>query len=134
MKNKRLEERRKRIPQSVETYVKRSFDIVDRIHEILISQGKDQKELAKALGKKESEISKWMTGTHNFTLKTLAKIEEVLGEQIIYITMPKKKTERPIFNVYKQDFLMDASNNIINVKGFNTVIKSNSKYSVNALD
>jgi len=134
MKNKRLEERRKKIPQSVETFVKRSFDIVDRIHEILASQGKDQKELAKALGKKESEISKWMTGTHNFTLKTLAKIEEVLGEQIIDITMPKKKNERPFLIVYKQDYLMNASNNMINVKGFNTVIRSNSKYTVNALD
>ena len=130
MKNRRLEERRKKIPQSVETFVKRSFDIVDRIHEILVSQGKDQKELAKVLGKKESEISKWMTGTHNFTLKTLAKIEEVLGEQII----PKKKAEKPILIVYKQDFLMNASNNMINIKDFNTIIRGNSKYSINALD
>ena len=74
MKNKRLEDRRKRIPKDVDIYVERSFQIVDRIHQILSEQGKDQKTLAKALGKSESEISKWMTGTHNFTLKSLTRI------------------------------------------------------------
>ncbi len=56
---------------------------MDRIHEILVAQGKEQKDLAVLLGKSESEISKWMTGTHNFTIKTLSKIESILGEKII---------------------------------------------------
>ncbi|GAF05871.1 helix-turn-helix domain-containing protein [Saccharicrinis fermentans] len=83
LKNKRLESRRKKISKDVELFVERSFDIVDRIHFILQKQGKEQKDLAKALGKTESEISKWMTGTHNFTMKTLTKIEAVLGEPIL---------------------------------------------------
>ncbi len=90
LKNKRLEERRKRISKDVDIYVKKSFRIVDRIYQILQEQGKDQKALAKALGKSESEISKWMTGTHNFTLKSISKIESVLGQPILEVTRQDK--------------------------------------------
>jgi len=38
MKNKRLQERRKEISKDVDIYVQQSFDIVDRIHEILQKQ------------------------------------------------------------------------------------------------
>lgn len=44
-----------------------------------------QKDLAMRLGKKEPEISKWMRGTHNFTIDTLVSIEEALGEPIISV-------------------------------------------------
>lgn len=95
MKNKRLEERRKKISKDVDISVQQSFDIVDRIHEILVKQGKEQKDLARLLGKSESEISKWMTGTHNFTINTLAKIQAVLGESVIQITK-ETQLENPI--------------------------------------
>ena len=39
------------------------------------------------LNKKESEISKWLSGTHNFEIKTIAKIESVLEENIIQVPM-----------------------------------------------
>ena len=92
MKNKRLEHRRKIIPKDIDLFVKHSFEIVDCIHEILERQGKEQKDIALALGKSESEISKWMSGTHNFTIKTIAKIEAVLREPIIKCA-PKKKND-----------------------------------------
>ncbi len=90
MKNKRLEERRKSISKDVDLFVEQSFDIVDRIHEILVKQGKEQKDLARLLGKSESEISKWMTGAHNFTINTLAKIQAVLGEPVIQVAREKQ--------------------------------------------
>ena len=62
-----------------------SFRIVDRIHEILKEKGLKQKDLALRLEKNESEISKWMRGTHNFTIDTLVSIENVLGEPIIEV-------------------------------------------------
>jgi transcriptional regulator with XRE-family HTH domain len=85
MKSQKLEERRKGISKEVDLQVRMSFDIVDRVHEILVKQRKDQKALANLLGKKESEISKWMRGSHNFTISTLAKIEIALGEPVIQI-------------------------------------------------
>jgi hypothetical protein len=41
--------------------------------------------LARMLDKKASEISKWLTGTHTFITKTIAKIEVALGEDIIHV-------------------------------------------------
>jgi transcriptional regulator with XRE-family HTH domain len=90
IKNKRLEERRKSISNDVDIAVRQSFEIVDRIHEILVKQGKGRKDLALLLGKSESEISKWMSGTHNFTIQTLAKIQAVLGESVIEVTREKQ--------------------------------------------
>lgn len=37
------------------------------------------------LGKSEAEISKWMRGTHNFTLDTILNIEEALQEPILTV-------------------------------------------------
>lgn len=37
------------------------------------------------LGKKEAEISKWMRGTHNFTIETLSSIENALGGPILEV-------------------------------------------------
>ncbi len=97
MKNKRLEDRRKRIPKDIDIYVERSFQIVDRIHQILLEEGIDQKTLAKVLGKSESEVSKWMTGTHNFTLKSLSKIEVALGQPIFKVTEKDDEKEKFIY-------------------------------------
>ena len=62
-----------------------SFAIVDRLDEIMKKKNISQRELAGMLGKKESEISKWMRGTYNFTIKTIAKLEAVLGEPVFTI-------------------------------------------------
>ncbi|MCX4369943.1 MAG: helix-turn-helix transcriptional regulator [Duncaniella sp.] len=62
-----------------------SFLIVDRIHAILQERGLKQKDLANMLNKKESEISKWMRGTHNFTIETISSIEEALGTPILQV-------------------------------------------------
>lgn len=59
--------------------------IVDRIHSILEEKGLKQKDLASMLGKKESEISKWMRGIHNFTIDTITSIENALGTPILQI-------------------------------------------------
>jgi transcriptional regulator with XRE-family HTH domain len=89
-KNPRLEERRRNIPNDTKIFVEYSFQIVDKIHEILASKDIEQKDLARLLNKSESEISKWMTGTHNFTLKTISKIEDVLEEKLLEISINKK--------------------------------------------
>ena len=50
-----------------------------------LNKGLTQKEFARLLGKRESEISKWMTGRHNFTTQTIARIESVLGNKVLMI-------------------------------------------------
>lgn len=80
------------VSQEAKNFVDRSMEIADQIFFILQKKGISQRELAKLLGKKESEISKWLTGLHNFTIKSISKIEAVLGEQIILT--PQKAEER----------------------------------------
>ena len=82
-KNKNLEERRNRIPNDVKIYVDMAFKLADRVNEILQKQGKSQRDFATALGKNESEISKWLSGEHNLTLRSLAKMQAELGESLI---------------------------------------------------
>lgn len=82
-RNAKLEERRKKIPQDVKIYVEQAFKVADQIDFILKKQGKTQRDLATALGKSESEISKWLTGEHNFTLRSLAKIQAALNENVL---------------------------------------------------
>ena len=72
-----------------------SFDIANRIDNLLTERGVSQKEFAELMGKRESEISKWLKGTHNFTLRTLAKISAVLDSPIIQVA-----AKQP--NVYEQ--------------------------------
>ena len=42
------------------------------------------------MGKKNAEISKWLSGEHNFTIATIAKIECILGEDIISVKQYRK--------------------------------------------
>lgn len=80
-----LENRRRRVNPGVRESVDLSFQIVDRIHEILAEKGLKQKDLAMLLDKKEAEISKWMRGTHNFTIETLVAIERALQAPILQV-------------------------------------------------
>ena len=80
-----IEARRAKVSPEVRRRVNLSFLIVDRIHSILEAKRLKQKDLANMLGKNESEISKWMRGTHNFTIETITSIENVLGVPILQV-------------------------------------------------
>ena len=73
------------IPNDVRIEVDLSFAIADKIDAILKQKGMTQKEFAQKMGKTEAEVSRWVGGTHNFTLRTIAKISDVLGERILTV-------------------------------------------------
>lgn len=60
-----------------------NVDVIDQITAILKQKGMNQRDLAHLLRKRESEISKWMRGNHNFTLATIVSIQDALGEKIL---------------------------------------------------
>lgn len=72
-------------PAETRQFVRRHGELVVRIAEILQERGWSQKDLAEKMGKKPSEISKWLSGEHNLTLRSLAKLEIELGEDLIQI-------------------------------------------------
>ncbi len=67
-----------------------SFDVADRIAEILKKKGMSQRDLAVGMGKTEAEVSKWLGGTQNFTLRTLAAISVYLQEPILSVVRNSK--------------------------------------------
>ena len=73
------------IPTEQKAEFELSFGIAERLSEILKEKGLTQKDLAKMLYKRDSEISKWLTGRHNFTTQTIACIQTVLGCNLINI-------------------------------------------------
>lgn len=84
--------------EKVKSRMKLSAKIADTLKEKNISQ----KEFAKALGKKPSEISKWLSGTHNFTHDTLIDIQSILKIELINnhkeskVVTPIRSIEVPI--------------------------------------
>jgi len=75
-------------------------DISNRISSILSSKGMKQKDLADLLDKSDAEVSKYLSGNHNFTVKTILKIEQVLGEKILGIAEInlEKKIFKPLIS------------------------------------
>ncbi len=86
-------------PEDIERFVDKNLDICEQVYALLRERGWTQKELAKAMGKSESEISKWLSGTHNLTLRSIAKLEAALGADIILTPQKaqKKFAERKRF-------------------------------------
>jgi ribosome-binding protein aMBF1 (putative translation factor) len=56
-----------------------------QIDEAMKSKGIKKGQLAKMLGKQPSEITKWLSGTHNFTIETLWEIGDALNIELINI-------------------------------------------------
>lgn len=71
------------IPSEQRQAFELSFGIAERIDAILKKKGITQHELATRLHKRDSEISKWLTGRHNFTIGTISMIESAVGDRII---------------------------------------------------
>lgn len=90
----------KATPQESVIFIEKSLALINHIFNILEKKEIKQKDLATLLGKSEAEISKWLCGSHNFTLRTISKIESVLGE--IIIDIPKKTREEFIYDKISQ--------------------------------
>lgn len=71
------------ISEDVKKEMELSYAISDRIDCALRDRGLTQKQFAKMVGKTEAEVSRWLSGRHNFTIRTLAKISTALGVDVI---------------------------------------------------
>ena len=99
-----LKEELEKVPPVTRKEVGFSFDIAKRIRDVLEKKHWSQVDLAKATGKKTPVITKWMSGTQNFTMRTIAEIEVALGEEIISVKKSKPKSRRTP-KPYVMDFL-----------------------------
>lgn len=90
MRSKVLQDILDETPKDVKIFVRLYADILKRVHQILEEKEMSQKDLAECLDKKPSEISKWLGGDHNFTLRSLAKLQAELGAEIIQVPYDQK--------------------------------------------
>ena len=83
---KSLEEMLGPIPESIKNEVDLSFQISDRIDELMHEKGLTKKQFADAIGCRPSEITKWLSGQHNFTIATLSMLSSFFGQPIVTVS------------------------------------------------
>ena len=71
------------IPREKREETRLSFAICNRIDTLMRQRGLNRKQLAEALGKRPNEITRWLSGEHNFTLATIAKLSTFFGNPIV---------------------------------------------------
>ena len=83
--NKKMDDIRSTISPEMKLQMELSVAIANRIYEILEARGLSQKDFAKLMGKTETEVSRWLSGTHNMTLSTLCKIAAALNAEVVKV-------------------------------------------------
>ena len=101
--NKLMDSIRKSTPAETNKQVDFCVAIANRVFDLMNEKGIKQRDLAKLLGKTETEVSRWLSGTHNLTIATIAKMAVVLDDDIITTTrrnkpypLPKYKEEEAL--------------------------------------
>ena len=85
-------------PADLERFVDKNLDISQQVLFLLKEKGWSQHDLAQKLGKSDAEISKWLSGSHNLTLRSITKMEAILGADIILT--PSKMDRKRNFITY----------------------------------
>jgi transcriptional regulator with XRE-family HTH domain len=89
----RLRQDVEQIPSSEKRFYRKNDDVVARIHELKDEQDLTQKELAEAVDKTPSYVSRVLGGGVNLTLETIAEFEEALGAEIL--SVPTSSSVKP---------------------------------------
>lgn len=77
------------VPAEIRQEIDYSFAISEKIYNLMCKKGLNKKQFAEALGKKPSEITKWLSGQHNFTIRTIAMLSIFFNEPIIEVCTQK---------------------------------------------
>ena len=83
--NELFHQQLKEVTPAVKQEMDWSRAIIDKIDAILKRDGITQRELAARLGCNETQITRWTRGFPNYTLRSLAKLSQALGEPLISV-------------------------------------------------
>lgn len=67
----------------IERFIEKNLAITEKVRIALEEKGWTQSDFAQQLGKRPSEVTKWLSGMHNLTLKSIIKMESVLGIDLL---------------------------------------------------
>lgn len=73
------------VPADIQQEMDLEFALSNRINELMVQRGLTKLEFAQALGKRPSEVTKWLSGQHNFTIRTLAALSTFFGESLVRV-------------------------------------------------
>lgn len=73
------------VPSEIKEELNLSFAISNRIASLMNESNLSKKQLADALGKRPCEVTKWLSGQHNFTISTLGKLSAFFGQPIVTV-------------------------------------------------
>ena len=73
------------VPPEIKEEINLSFAISNKIDVLMQERGLTKKQFAEQLGKRPSEITRWLSGQHNFTVSTLAMLSAFFGKSIITV-------------------------------------------------
>lgn len=101
-------------PKDIQRFVDKNLDISVQVHDLLLKKGWTQSDLAKVMGKSTAEVSKWLSGTHNITLRSIARMEAALDADIILTVRKAEKRFDKVEYVILEQFA--NTNHILNLK------------------
>lgn len=85
MRSSVLQELLDETPKDLRLMLKMHAQISMRVKELMDEAGISQKELAERMGKKPSELNKWLKSGHNMTLRSMAKLQIALEKVVIQV-------------------------------------------------
>lgn len=83
--NLSLEEIFEELPKEKREETRLSFAISNRVDTLMKEKGYNKKQFAEALGKRPNEVTRWLSGEHNFTISTIALLSTFFGKPIISV-------------------------------------------------
>lgn len=73
------------VPAEMRKQYDYSEGIASQLDALMKERGMSQRELARLTGKRPSEVTRWLTGSHNFTLATIAMLSTTLNHDLIQV-------------------------------------------------
>lgn len=83
--NINLEDIFNEIPKEKREETRLSFAISNKLSALMEEKNLNRKQLAEAIGKRPNEVTRWLSGEHNFTISTLAMLSTFFNKPIIKI-------------------------------------------------
>lgn len=83
--------------------------VASQIKDAMAIRGMSRKQLADAVGRRPSEVTKWLSGNHNFTIDLLSEISEAVGAQITGVVNAPSKLVSGYGSFTKDSELNDPS-------------------------
>ena len=116
------------VPKEIDRYLDYSMTITKIIIDKLRGDKITKREFARSLGKNESQISEWLSGRHNFTLRTLADMSamyELDFSEAFKLVIDPQQNESVFTSVNKLlPSLLDESNKLLSSSVFEEVFKN----------